>query len=117
MIRDLASDPGEAGRPAAEAGRPRHRRTGVDWLLNSLAAAIAALALALALSGLFAWLGPGGLAPVNKYQLNMWIVPPIWLVFASIALNFSRGWHAWAWLGAAHLLAWGALFAVQAAGR
>lgn len=115
-MHDLVGDEAEPVAVTREAGKPHYRRTGVDWLLNSLAAAIAAFALAIALSGLFAWLGPGGLVPVNKYQLNMWIVPPIWLVFASLALNFSRGWHAWAWLGAANLLAWGILFAVQAAG-
>lgn len=98
--------------PARDRVRPR---SGLDWLLNSLAAAIGGFALAIALSGWFAWLGPGGLAPLNKYQLNMWIVPPIWLIAASIAFNFRRGWHAWAWFGVANVVAWGVLFAVQAA--
>lgn len=100
---------------SARTGAAPRRRTGVDWLLNSLAAVIGGFALAIALSGLFAWAGPGGLAPLNKYQLNMWIVPPLWLVAASIAFVFNRGWHAWAWLGAANALAWGALVAVRAA--
>lgn len=98
--------------PARDRVRPR---SGLDWLLNSLAAAIGGFALAIALSGWFAWLGPGGLAPLNKYQLNMWIVPPIWLIAASIAFNFRRGWHSWAWFGVANVVAWGVLFAVQAA--
>ena len=106
-----------AGAPGIDERRPPHRRSGFDWFLNSAAALVAGFALSIALSGLFAWLGPGGLSPVNKYQFNMWIVPPIWLVIASFAMSFARGWQAWLWLGIANLLAWGALLAVQAAGR
>ena len=47
----------------------------------------------------------------------MWIVPPLWLIAASVAMNFSRGWRAWAWLGAANGVAWAVLFAAQAAAR
>ena len=107
----------EAGVPGNDEHGPARRRSGLDWFLNGAAALVAGFALSIALSGLFAWLGPGGLSPVNKYQFNMWIVPPIWLVIASFAMSFARGWQAWLWLGIANLLAWGALLAVQAAGR
>lgn len=94
----------------------RRPRTRADWLLQSTAGAVLGFTLAIALSGLFAWLGPGGLTPLNKYQFTMWMVPPLWLGVLSAVFLFRSGAAAWAGLGAANLLAFGALLAVQRLG-
>lgn len=87
------------------------------WLSKSLAGTLLGFGLAIALSGLFAWLGPGGLAPLNKYQFNMWLVPPLWLGVLSAVFLFSSAARAWLWLGGANALAFAALWLVrQAAG-
>ncbi|MGJ7546615.1 hypothetical protein [Variovorax sp. LT1R16] len=94
----------------------RRPRTRAEWLWQSAAGTVLGFTLAIALSGLFAWLGPGGLAPLNKYQFNMWMVPPLWLGVLSAVFLFPSGAAAWGWLGAANLLTFGALLAVQRLG-
>ena len=54
-----------------------------DWLSKSLAGSVLGFTLAIALAGLFAVAGPGGLEARNKYQFVMWLVAPIWLGVAS----------------------------------
>lgn len=93
--------------------RPSRSPRRNDWLLKSLAGALLGLGLAIALSGLFAWLGPGGLAPLNKYQFSMWIVPPLWLGVLSAVFLFPNAARAWLWLGGANALAWLALCLVR----
>jgi hypothetical protein len=85
------------------------------WLSKSLAGTVLGFGLAIALSGLFAWVGPGGLAPLNKYQFNMWIVPPLWLGVLSTVFLFGSAMRAWLWLSAANVLAFGALALVRLA--
>lgn len=80
-----------------------------EWLGKSLAGAVLGFGLALAFSGLFAWLGPGGIAPLNKYQFTMWLVPLLWLAVCGSVFLFSSAMRAWAWLGAANLLAFALL--------
>lgn len=84
-----------------------------DWLGKSLAGALPGLALALALSGVFAWTGPGGAHAPNKYQLTMWLVVPLWAAILSLVFLFRSALQAWCWLGGASLLALGALFALR----
>lgn len=81
-----------------------------DWISKTLAGCILGFLLALSLSGIFAWLGPGGLEAPNKSQFNMWIVPPIWLTVFSLVYFFRSGLRAWLWLGGATLLAIAILF-------
>ncbi|SFP72681.1 hypothetical protein SAMN05443579_114150 [Variovorax sp. PDC80] len=88
-------------------------RSGATWCGLAFAGALPGFALAIALSGLFAWLGPGGMAPLNKYQFNMWIVPPLWLGICSAAFMFRSALRAWAWLGGATAVAGAMLFAVR----
>lgn len=84
-----------------------------DILSKSLAGVFLGFALAIALAGLFAHLGPEGLEGRNKYQLVMWLVAPIWLGVLSCVFLFRSGLRAWAWLGGASLLAHGGLHACR----
>lgn len=43
--------------------------------------------LAVALCGLYGWLGPGSLH--DKYMLVLWMIAPVWLIFLVFALLFS----------------------------
>lgn len=81
-----------------------------DWLSKSLAGSVLGFTLAIALAGLFAVAGPGGLEARNKYQFVMWLVAPIWLGVASLVFLFRSGLAACLWLGGANLLAFGGLY-------
>ncbi|SMH47201.1 hypothetical protein [Azospirillum agricola] len=84
-----------------------------DWWSKSLAGTLLGFTLAIALSGLFAWAGPGGPRALNKIQFNMWMVAPIWLGVVSFCFLFRSGLRAWLWLGGANLLAYAALHAAR----
>lgn len=84
-----------------------------DWTAKTLAGVLLGFALALALAGLFAFLGPGGLDARDKYQLVMWLVAPLWLLVVSLVYLFRSGLRAWLWLGGASLLAHGGLYACR----
>lgn len=73
---------------------------------KALAGVVLGTALALALSGWFAYLSPGGAAAANKDQFTMWIVPPMALGIVCASFLFRTGARAWLWLAAANLLAW-----------
>lgn len=79
------------------------------WPAKLLAGLVAGLALALALSGWLTWFGPGGSDALNKYQVSMWLVPPLWLAALGACWAFRSGWHAWGWLGGLAALAWAVL--------
>lgn len=81
-----------------------------DWLSKALAGALLGFSLAMALSGIVAWLEPGGPAATNKFQLVMWLVSPIWLGVLSFCWLFRSGQQAWLQLGAANLLAFAGLY-------
>lgn len=80
-----------------------------DWISKILAGGLLGFALAIALSGLFAWLGPGGVNANNKGQFIMWIVPPLWMTFFSLVFLFRTGIRAWITLGTATIIAFLAL--------
>ncbi|ATQ66788.1 MULTISPECIES: hypothetical protein [Methylosinus] len=84
-----------------------------DIVSKSLAGVVLGFALALALVGLFARLGPQGLEGGNKYQLVMWMIAPIWLSVLAFVFLFRSGLRAWLWLGGASLLAHGGLHACR----
>lgn len=85
------------------------------WLGKGLAGLVAGFGLSLALSGLFAWWGPGGIdAGSGKIQFNMWLVAPIWCAVLSSVFLFRDSVRAWAWLGLANLAAFGLLWAARA---
>lgn len=81
-----------------------------DWLSKSVAGSVLGFTLAIALAGLVALVGPGGLEARNKYQFVMWLVAPIWLGVASLVFLFRSGLRAFLWLGGANLLGYGGLY-------
>ncbi len=84
-----------------------------DWWSKTLGGAILGFSLALALSGLFAWLGPGGLAAPNKVQFVMWLIAPLWMLVFSLVYLVPKGWQVVLGLTCANLAAYGALFVVR----
>ncbi|WZB68131.1 hypothetical protein WJ971_12870 [Achromobacter xylosoxidans] len=47
---------------------------------------------------------------MTRSQLAMWLVPPVWLGVLSTVYFFRSGPRAWAWLGGACAVLYGALF-------
>lgn len=86
------------------------------WLGKTCAGAVLGFGLALAASGLFAWLGPGGIgAGGGKAQFNMWLMAPVWVGVLSFVFLFRDSLRAWLWLGAANVLGFALLWAVRTA--
>lgn len=80
----------------------RIRLHSAHWLGKTSAAVLLGPVIALALSGLFAWLGPGGVPGGDgKLQFNMWLVAPVWVAVLSAVHLFRSGMRAWLWLGLA----------------
>jgi hypothetical protein len=75
-----------------------------DWLSKTLAGVIGGFGLAIASSGLLACLTPGALDEQNKFQVAMWLVPPVWIGVMSGSFVFRSGRHAWIGLGGANAL-------------
>lgn len=75
-----------------------------DWLWKTFAGVIGGFGLGIAASGLLAYLSPGALDEQNKFQVAMWLVPPVWLGVLSGSFVFRSGRRAWAWLGGANAL-------------
>lgn len=70
--------------------------------------------LALALVGLYAYLGPGGIdAPGGRYSLMRHLEALVWIAVFGSCFLFRSGRAAWAWLVAANLVAFAALFACR----
>ncbi|QNN46938.1 hypothetical protein H9L17_01845 [Thermomonas brevis] len=84
------------------------------WFGKTLAGTVLGFGLALALSGLFAWLGPDGIdGGGGKVQFNMWLIAPLWAGVLSLVYLFRTPLRAWLWLGAANASAFGLLWAVR----
>lgn len=87
------------------------RYSSSNWFGKASAGLILGFGLALALSGIFAWAGPGGLMQGGgKTQFNMWLMSPVWALVLSLCFLFKSGWRAWGWLGLANAIAFGVLF-------
>ena len=85
------------------------------WWRKTFAGAVLGFTLALALVGIFAWAGPGGISAADKVQFNMWMITPLWLLMFSLVYLFRTGNRALLCMGAANLLSWALLFVVKGA--
>lgn len=86
------------------------------WFGKSMAGLVLGFGLSLALSGLFAWVGPDGInGGGGKIQFTMWLVAPIWCGVLSFVFLFRDSLRAWCWLGAANVVAFGVLWLVRSA--
>lgn len=80
------------------------------WFGKSCAGVLLGFGLALALSGLFTWLGPDGIdAGGGIIQFNMWLMTPVWAGVLSFVFLFRDSRRARLWLGAANAAAFGLL--------
>lgn len=94
----------------------RTRLESCHWFGKTCAGVVLGFGLALALSGLFAWLGPDGIdAGGGKTQFNMWLIAPLWAGVLSFVYLFADSRRVWLWLGLANVLAFGLLWAVRLA--
>ncbi|MEC5397563.1 hypothetical protein [Uliginosibacterium sp. H1] len=85
-----------------------------DWWSKTSAGAILGLGLALSLTGLYAYLAPGGIdAPGGRYSLMRFLEAFVWIAVFGFCFLFRSGRAAWVWLGAANLIAFAALFACR----
>lgn len=94
--------------------KPERASIGADWWSKTLAGALLGFTLALALAGLFAWVGPGGIGAPQKNQFVMWLIAPLWMAIFSLVYLLRSGARALLWLGGANLLAYALLFAARA---
>ena len=86
-----------------------------DWWRKTLAGAVLGWPLALALTGLLAWYGPGGLQAPNKVQFLMWMIAPIWMLVFSLVYLIPTGTRALLGLFGANVVAYGLLFWARSA--
>ncbi|CAN7333297.1 hypothetical protein LJR225_001929 [Phenylobacterium sp. LjRoot225] len=94
-----------------------HKLTSRDWFGKTCAGVVLGFTLALAVSGLFAWFGPGGAGTdggADKAQFNMWLISPLWVGVLSFVFLFRNPRRAWLWLALANLLAFGLLYGGRA---
>jgi len=80
-----------------------------DWVLKTITGSVLGFTLALSLSGIFAWCGPGGIDAEDKSQFVMWIIAPLWMSLLGSVFWFRTGLRALLWLGGANGIAYLAL--------
>lgn len=92
-------------------GKPA-RLQSKHWLGKASAGLVLGFGLALSLSGLFAWWGPGGIdGGSGKFQFNMWLMSPLWVLVLGFVFLFRDSLRAWLWLGMANVVSFALLFA------
>lgn len=87
-----------------------------DWAAKACAGVVLGAPLALALAGIFAWVGPGGIGAPQKSQFVMWSIAPVWMAVLSTVWLFRSGRRALLVLGLADVLAFALLAAVRHGG-
>jgi hypothetical protein len=84
------------------------------WFGKASAGLILGFAIALAVSGIFAVAGPGGLMHSSaKTQINMWMMGLIWPLVLSFCFLFRSGLRAWFWLGLTTAILFAGLFVLK----
>lgn len=85
-----------------------------DWWAKTSAGVLLGFGLAMALVGLLAYLGPGGIAaPDGRFTTLRFLMPFVWIAVFGLVFLFRSGRAAWLWLGGANLLAFALLFACR----
>lgn len=92
---------------------PRERLQSRHWFGKTMAGFVLGYALAVALSGVFALLTPGGLGGEGKIQFVMWTIAPVWATVLGFVYLFRDSLRAWLWLGVATVAAFGLLWALK----
>jgi len=69
------------------------------WLGKTLAGTVCGLAIALITSAFFMLPDTHNNTVYDKYQIAMWMVPPVWLAVLSCCYLFRNALRAWLWLG------------------
>jgi hypothetical protein len=91
------------------------RYSSSNWFGKASAGFLLGAAIALSLSSLFAFVGPGGVAYGDvQPQLVMWVAVPIWMLILGFCFLFRSGLRAWLWLGVVAIISFALLFAVKA---
>lgn len=84
-----------------------------DWWSKTFAGLILGFLLSLALVGIFAWIGPGGINAPEKNQFVMWMITPIWMLILSFIYLCRSGLRAISYLLIANALAYAVFFIVR----
>lgn len=92
-----------------------HRFTSRSWFGKVSAAFLPGFALSIGLTVLFCHVaGVQDSFFDARGQMAMWAVAPLWTGLLSFCFFFRSGPRAWAWIGAANLIVWGALWLLRA---
>ena len=76
-----------------------------------LAGMVLGFTLAVAVSGLYGWLGPNSL--MDKYMVVLWFIVPVWTAVIALSCVFRRAWQVWGVLLLANGVAFALLWAVR----
>ena len=77
-----------------------------QWWSKSAAGLVLGFTFALAINGIFAWLGPNGLEVGSSNPINLLIVISMWAMVFSTCYLFKTGLQAWYWLSTANVIAY-----------
>jgi hypothetical protein len=80
---------------------------------KAVAAILLGLGLAIALCGLYGWLGPGTMT--DKYMVVLWLLVPVWLTVVSCSFFFKTAKQAWLVLIGANIVTFTLLAVIRTA--
>lgn len=81
--------------------------------LKSLISFILGFPLAVTLSGLYGWLGPGTM--VDRYMVVLWLLVPVWTLVFCLCVRIRSWKHTLMFLLAANLLSYLLLYLIRTA--
>ncbi len=83
------------------------RYSSQDWFGKVGAGCVLGFLLSLAIGGLVARYGMGGVGRFAvEHQFAMWLASPLLVAVLSTCFLFRSSLQAWLWLGAANIVAW-----------